>query len=274
MIAENPYMPLAARLEEVIEETPTIKTLVVRPEEPMPFRAGQFIELTVPGLGEAPFTPSSSPAQPDRLEITILKTGTVTDKLHEVQPGDTLGLRGPFGKGYPIDKLKGKDVLLVGGGVGLAPLRALMYVLFDQIQDFPRVSIKYGARAPEELLFRRSYDEWRCLDRVSFLETIDAAVPGWTGRVGVVTTLLASDEVDVDTAAANVVSCGPPIMLKFVTGRCLELGFSADRIYLSLNRKMSCGIGKCGRCNIGPYYLCKDGPDMCYAEIQEYENVF
>ena len=133
MTPDNPYMPLAVRLEEVIDETPTIKTLVLRPEKPMPFRAGQFIELTVPGVGEAPFTPSSSPAEPERLEITILKTGKVTDKLHEAKVGDTLGLRGPFGKGYPLDKLRGKEVLLVGGGVGLAPLRALMYQLFDNI---------------------------------------------------------------------------------------------------------------------------------------------
>jgi len=269
---QNPYMPLDARLEEVIEETPTIKTFVLSPAEPIEFRAGQFMQLTYPGVGEAPFTPSSNPRETNRQEITILKTGKVTDLLHEAEPGITLGLRGPFGKGYPIDKLRGKEVLLVGGGVGLAPLRALVYALLNDIDKFARVSIKYGARAPNELLFTGEYDKWRSVNRVDFAETVDVASDGWTGHVGVVTTLL--DDIDIDVSNAYVVSCGPPIMLKFVTQKCIEIGFKPAQIYLSMNRKMSCGVGMCGRCNIGPYYLCKDGPDMCYEDIMNYENVF
>lgn len=272
MIQKNPYYPMSARLEEVIDETPTIKTFVLVPDEPVPFRAGQFMQLTYPGVGEAPFTPSSSPEHPERIEITVLRTGTVTDALHDATPGMTLGLRGPYGKGYPVDKLEGKEVLLVGGGVGLAPLRALMHALFGQLDRFKRVTIKYGARAPQELLYRSSYDSWRSLPGVDFNETIDVAAPGWTGHVGLVTTLL--DHLDIDVDTAYMLSCGPGIMLRFVTLRCLDLGFDPSRIYLSMNRRMSCGTGRCGRCNIGPFYLCKDGPDMCYEKIMTYDNVF
>ena len=272
MIEENPYMPIDARLEEVIEETPTIKTFVLVPATPIEFRAGQFMQLTYPGVGEAPFTPSSNPNQPERIEISILKTGKVTDVLHEAKPGDTLGLRGPFGKGYPVDKFIGKDVLLIGGGVGMAPLRALVYALFNDIDKFASVSIKYGARSPAELLFAREYKQWGSKKRVSFAETVDVASDGWKGHVGVVTTLL--DDLDIDIKKSYAVSCGPPIMLKFVAQKCLDLGYKPSQIYLSMNRKMSCGMGVCGRCNIGPYYLCKDGPDMCYEKIMNYENVF
>lgn len=272
MIAENPYTPIAAPLCEVIEETPTIKTFVLEPEEPISFRAGQFVQITMPGLGEAPFTPSSDPRETKKLAVTVLKTGEVTDALHDVAPGEMLGVRGPFGKGYPIDELDGKQVLVVGGGVGMAPLRALLYALFAQLDRVQRVSIKYGARNPEELLFRDQYDEWAKNGKVDVDITVDAATNGWAGHVGVVTTLL--EDLDLDIADCVVFSCGPGIMLRFVTFTLLNKGFQPGQIYLSMNRRMSCGIGKCGRCNIGPYYLCKDGPDMCYEKIKDYENVF
>jgi len=268
----NVYAPAVARLEDVIAETPTIRTFVLRPSEPMPFRAGQFVQLTLPGVGEAPFTPSSAPHEPERIEVTVLRTGRVTDRLHQAEPGTDLGLRGPFGKGYPMDKLRGKEVLVVGGGVGLAPLRSLIFALIEEIDAFKRVVIKYGARSPDELLFRGSYDAWRSHDRVELDETIDVPAPGWDGHVGLVTTLLHG--LDIDIPNSYLISCGPAIMLKFVTQRALEIGYTPSQIYLSMNRRMSCGIGKCGRCNIGPYYLCKDGPDMCYEKIKDYPNVF
>ena len=269
---ENIYRPLETKLLEVIPETPTIKTYRLRPEEPIPFKAGQFVQVTVPGLGEAPFTPSSSPSVSEELEVTILRTGSVTDALHAMSPGANLGLRGPFGKGYPTDKLRGHTVLVVGGGVGLAPLRSLLYHLFEHIDEYERVAIKYGARNPEELLFRREFDSWSGRDKVSFDVTVDVPDRDWSGNVGVVTRLL--EGLDFDIGNAYVVSCGPLIMLRFVTLKCLELGFRPDQIYLSMNRKMSCGVGKCGRCNIGPYYLCKDGPDICYDKIKDYKDAF
>jgi len=269
---KNPYFPIQAELEQVIEETPTIKTFVIRPETPIRFKAGQFMQLTVPGVGEAPFTPSSSPAVTEKMEITVLRTGTVTDALHTMKAGDMLGLRGPFGKGYPMDKFENKEVLVVGGGVGLAPLRSLIFAMFEDMGKFKRLSIKYGARMPEELLYRASHDEWSKKPKTDMTVTIDVPAPGWTGKVGLVTTLL--DDVDVDRSNSFVVSCGPSIMLRFVTYKLLEVGFQPEQIYLSMNRKMSCGIGKCGRCEVGPYYLCKDGPDMNYAAVQDVPNLF
>jgi len=269
---KNPYSPIQAQIEEVIEETPTNKTFVIRPETPIRFKAGQFMQLTVPGVGEAPFTPSSSPAVAEKMEITILKTGTVTDALHTMNAGDMVGLRGPFGKGYPLDKFENKEVLLVGGGVGLAPLRSLILAMFEDMNKYKRLSIKYGAKMPEELLYSTSFDDWSKKPKTDLTVTIDVPATGWTGKVGLVTTLL--DDVDVDKSNSFVVSCGPAIMLRFVTYKLLEIGFQPEQIYLSMNRKMSCGIGKCGRCEVGPYYLCKDGPDMNYAKIKDVPNVF
>jgi len=268
----NPYLPQPAVVEAVIDETPSIKTLVLRPLKPISFRAGQFMQLTAPGLGEAPFTPSSSPRVTDRMEITILRSGRVTDALHEAKPGDSLGLRGPFGKGYPIDNLRGKDVLVVGGGVGLAPLRSLLLALFDDPASCRKIAITYGARNPAELLYRQSFEQWQALERVSMAVTVDNGDPTWRGKVGMVTSLLQDQDVSVPNSYA--ICCGPSIMLKFVTFELLKKGYQPEQIYLSMNRRMSCGTGKCGRCNVGPYYLCKDGPDMNYGLIKDCSNVF
>lgn len=272
MISENPYLPNPATLVEVVDETPTIKTLVLEPQRPTSFKAGQFVQLALPGVGEAPFTPSSSPREPERIAITILRTGIVTERLHACRPGQMLGLRGPFGKGYPIDKTAGKDVLVVGGGVGLAPLRALILALLADTGPIKRMSIKYGARCMEELLYRGQEEIWTRDPKIDFTNTIDHPQEGWRGRTGVVTTLLKDMDVDRDNCLVFV--CGPSIMLKFVTAALAGEGFAAEQIYLSMNRRMSCGMGLCGRCNIGPYYLCKDGPDIQYALIKEYPNVF
>jgi len=269
---ETIFQPLETKVLDVITETPTIKTLVLKPPEPIPFRAGQFMQLTVYGEGEAPFTPSSSPFETETMEITILKAGRLTEAVHRLKPGDMVGLRGPFGKGYPLHKFEGKELLVVGGGVGLAPLRALLNALFHDLDKFKRVSIKYGARNPDELCFRRQYQLWQQLPGVDLEVTVDNANGNWDGKVGLVTNLLDDTDIHLDNAFA--VSCGPEIMLKFVTLKFLSIGFKADQIYLSMNRKMSCGMGICGRCNIGPYYLCKDGPDMNFADIQQYPDVF
>jgi len=273
-VEANPYAPQVASLSRVVDETPTIKTFCFDLDEPMPFRAGQFVQLGVPGLGEGPFTPSSSPLAPEHLEVTVLRTGEVTERLHRMQAGDVCTLRGPYGKGYPVEKLAGKDVLVVGGGVGLAPLRALIYQLFAMSDQLGRVVIKNGARETAELLFRDAYDDWAARDGVSVEVSIDRAEPGWDGTVGVVTVLLEHLADEIDLSNCYAFTCGPEVMLKFVSMKLLEQGLSAEQIYLSMNRRMSCGVGKCGRCNIGPYYLCKDGPDICYAKIKDYPNVF
>lgn len=183
-----------------------------------------------------------------------------------------LGVRGPFGKGYPTEKMKGHNVVVVGGGVGLAPLRSLLHHVFEHLDDYKRVAVIYGSRNPSELLYRERFAEWAARDRVSFAVTVDVPDATWKGNVGVVTTLL--KDFDFDIADSFVVSCGPLVMLRFVTLTCLNVGFKPEQIYLSMNRKMSCGFGKCGRCNIGPFYLCKDGPDVCYDKIKDYKDAF
>ena len=272
MISANTYIPIPARLVEIIDETPTIKTFNVVPERPLNFKAGQFVQLTLPGVGEAPFTPSSSPLNPEQLSITIVNTGTVTQRLHECSVNQMLGLRGPFGKGYPIENTRDKDVLVVGGGCGLAPLRSLILSLLENLNAIQRLSIKYGAKCMEELLYRDEYERWSRWNKVDFDCTIDQPQEGWSGKTGVVTTLLRG--LDIDKKNCLVFVCGPSIMLKFVTLTLTEEGISPDDVYLSMNRRMSCGMGLCGRCNIGPYYLCKDGPDMNYGKIKDYPNVF
>lgn len=270
-MANNVYRPIRADLLEVKPETPTIKTFRIAPDEPIAFRAGQFVQLTVPGVGEAPFTPSSSPSVQEEMAITVLRTGTVTDVLHRMEDGAELGVRGPFGKGYPTDKMQGHNLVVVGGGVGLAPLRSLLHQVFEHPEDYGRVAICYGARNPSELLYKDSFADW-VSDQVSFDVTVDVPDETWDGKVGVVTNLL--EDFDFDIEKCYVVSCGPLIMLRFVALTCLNVGFKPEQIYLSMNRKMSCGFGKCGRCNIGPLYLCKDGPDVCYDTIKDYKDAF
>ncbi|RKY62748.1 MAG: oxidoreductase [Candidatus Latescibacterota bacterium] len=267
MQERNIYMPIRAEVEEVIEETANIKTFVIRPEEPFPFRTGQFAELTVPGVGEAPFTPSSSPEVSDRLEFTIMKVGRVTSALHEMKGGEVVGLRGPFGKGYPLEEFEGKEVLIVGGGVGLAPLRSLLYALFAHMDRYKKVLLRYGARSPKDLVYRYLYDEWQKKEKFDMVLTVDRSEDGWTGHVGVVTTIL--EDIPVDFSNSVAVVCGPPIMMKFVTFKLLEAGYAPKDIYLSMERNMSCGLGKCGHCILGPYYVCKDGPVFTYEQLKE-----
>jgi NAD(P)H-flavin reductase len=275
---DNIYYPREVTVKDIKEETPTIKTYCLKLNKKLKFRAGQFMQLTVPGVGEAPFTPSSFPGEINEMEITIMKTGRVTDVLHDqVKVGDKLGLRGPFGKGYPLDKFSGKEVLIIGGGVGLAPLRSLIYALFNRIEEIKKIHICYGAKSPLEQCFKDEYKKWEAKKKVSVNLTIDKPHHEWKGTVGLVTCLLEKDYLDkigIDIKNSYAVSCGPEVMLKFVTFKLLETGFKPEQIYLSMNRRMSCGVGKCARCNIGPYYLCKDGPDMCYANIKDYPDVF
>jgi NAD(P)H-flavin reductase len=251
---------------EVVEETPNIKTFVLVPEKSVAFRTGQFVEVTVPGVGEAPFTPSSSPSEPTRLEVTVMQAGRVTSALHTLQAGASVGVRGPFGKGYPWDSFVGQDVLILGGGVGLAPLRSLLFSLFEGRERFKRIVLCYGARTPADLLYKEHLRQWSGRGDVEVHLTVDKGNDGWRGKVGVVTTAL--DDVTVDPAAAVSVVCGPPIMMKFGTMALLKKGFLADRVYLSMERNMSCGIGKCGHCRIGPYYACRDGPVFTFAQLE------
>ncbi|MFH1640724.1 MAG: FAD/NAD(P)-binding protein [Candidatus Omnitrophota bacterium] len=268
----NIYSPKEARVEDIITESPTIKTFVLRPKEPFEFRTGQFIELTLPGIGEAPFTPSSDPNIKDKIDVTIMNVGKVTSLLHASSRDISLGIRGPYGKGYPLDKFEGKDILIVGGGVGLAPLRSLLFTLFAGIDKYNKVVLRYGARTPDDIIYKESIPHWVKKKKVDVVTTVDVGSPKWKGNVGLVTTILKDLPVDMKKAVSIV--CGPPIMMKFVTLKLLDLGFKPDDIYLSMEKNMSCGLGKCGHCRIGSYYVCKDGPVFTYEQLKETHNIW
>lgn len=272
-MSQNLYQPINSEIVDIIDESPTIKTFVVVPEEEVKFKTGQFVELTLPGEGEAPFTPSSSPADTEKMDITIMKAGQVTGLLHQCKKGQKVGIRGPYGNGYPVDDFVGKEVYIVGGGVGLAPIRSLFLTLVDRIKDFKSVVCRYGARTPDDFIYKKTlFGSWQKIDGVDMKLTVDEADGHWKDNVGVVTKILKGDDVDVANAVAVV--CGPPIMMKFTTLKLLEFGFGAKKIYLSMEKNMSCGVGKCGHCMIGKYYVCKDGPVFTYDQIKSYPNIW
>ena len=269
----NLYQPINSEIVDIIDESPTIKTFVVVPEDEFKFDTGQFVELTLPGEGEAPFTPSSSPTDTEKMDITIMKAGWVTALLHQCEKGQKVGIRGPYGNGYPLDNFVGKEVYIVGGGVGLAPIRSLFLSLIDRIKDFKSVVCRYGAKTPDDFIYKTTlFNSWQQIEGVDIKLTVDEADGQWQDNVGVVTTILSADDVDVNTAVAVV--CGPPIMMKFTTLKLLEFGFTSERIYLSMEKNMSCGVGKCGHCMIGKYYVCKDGPVFSYDQIKGYPNIW
>ena len=272
-MSQNLYQPINSEIVDIVDESPTIKTFVVVPEEKVKFRTGQFVELTLPGEGEAPFTPSSSQADTEKMDITIMKAGRVTGLLHECKKGQKVGVRGPYGNGYAIDDFVGKEVYIVGGGVGLAPIRSLFLTLVDRIKDFKSVVCRYGARTPGDFIYKKTlFGPWQKIDGVDIKLTVDEANGEWKDSVGVVTNILKGDDVDIANAVAVV--CGPPIMMKFATLKLLEFGFGAEKIYLSMEKNMSCGVGKCGHCMIGKYYVCKDGPVFTYDQIKDYPNIW
>lgn len=265
----NPYRPTKARIKNVVDETPTIKTFTAVPEERIEFKTGQFVQVTVEGIGEAPFTPSSSPYVKDEMEITIMRVGRVTEAIHSLKKGDEIGIRGPLGKGYPIEEFKGKEILILGGGVGMAPLRSLLLTLIAQKENFKRIVLLYGARTPQDIVYKGQFDGWK-KEGIEIHRSVDKADETWKETEGVVTVLL--DKVLLDKEVAVV--CGPPIMMKFGTLSLLKIGYKPENIYLSMEKNMSCGLGKCGHCALGHYFVCKDGPVFKYSQIKDIEGIW
>ncbi|MCF7885631.1 MAG: FAD/NAD(P)-binding protein [Candidatus Marinimicrobia bacterium] len=274
MNKNNPFEVVPADVTQVIQESPTIKTLRVLPQENFDFETGQFAEFSIPDVGEAPFTPSSSMYNTDYLDFTIMKTGFVTEKTHEVEKGATIGLRGPFGSSYPIHAWEGKDVLIMGGGVGMAPTRSLLLSLIDKIGKYNSVTYLAGARTPEDMIYKEEVKEWRSVSGVNVIRGVDEVPAGqeWNEEVGLITTLL--EKIDLQPDGNPVVVCGPPIMMKFSTFELLDYGYSEENIFLSMEKKMYCGHGQCRHCMIGEYYSCKDGPVFTYDKIKDEENIW
>jgi len=268
----NIYKPIKAKLTEVIEESPLIKTFVLVPEKEFSFKTGQFIELSVDSIGEAPFTPSSSPVITDKLEVTVMKTGYVTEYMHELKPGAYMGIRGPFGRGYPVEKFFGKEVLILGGGCGLAPIRSLLYALEHYKDKILKVILCYGSKTPSDCIYKPLFNRLNSIDKFEAYRTVDKADEEWNESVGVATVLLDKVKVNIENSVAVI--CGPPIMMKFGTKRILEMGYRDEQVYLSMEKNMSCGLGKCGHCMMGKYFVCKDGPVFTYNEIKDQPDIW
>ena len=269
---KNPYELIKAEIVDIKEETSNIKTFTLKPKDPISFATGQFMEVAIPGFGEAPFTPSSNPKDNKKMEFTIMKAGRVTSALHDMKTGQKLGIRGPYGLGYPLNDFKNKELLIVGGGVGLAPLRSLLYALFNEIDNYKKVDLRYGAKTPEDIVYKNEIGNWGKDGKSSVIMTVDVGSKSWKGNVGLVTTILEDIKIDLNNAAAVV--CGPPVMMKFATFRLLEKGFKPDNLFLSMEKNMSCGVGKCGHCRLGEYYACKEGPVFRYDKINNIPNIW
>jgi sulfhydrogenase subunit gamma (sulfur reductase) len=273
--APNPYLPRLVRIERVRVETDdsmlkTFEVAFMRDEDASSFHfvPGQFCELSVFGKGEAPFGIASSPTEPGPLKFTVNKAGVVTTALHNMEEGKILGLRGPLGNGFPLDTFEGQNVVIIGGGFAFTTLRSLtVYMLDRQNRDrFKDITIIYGARQPGLLLYKEDLAAWEKRKDISVHLTIDREAPGWTKHVGFVPDVV--ERVAPSSKGTYAVICGPPIMIRFTMPKLTALGFPPERIYSSLERRMKCGIGKCGRCNIGPYYVCKDGPVFSYGHLE------
>ena len=265
-------LPSVATILDQRDETPDTRTLRLRfrdheRQDRFAFRPGQFLELSVFGLGEAPFCLASSPTRPEALEVTVRRTGRVTDGLHALGPGDEVGLRGPCGNGFDLDAAAGRDLLFVAGGIGLPPLRGLIWNVLDERDRFGRVTILYGARTPTDLVYKDELQAWAARDDVDVRVTVDWGEPGWTGTVGMVPVLF--ETVELQPARALAYVCGPPIMIKFVIQDLLARGFTEDRVISTLERTMQCGVGKCNHCCIGHLFVCRDGPVFTYRQIRE-----
>lgn len=267
---DNPYQTQKATIEKIIQETDGIKTFQIKPRNPFPFKCGQFAEIMVPNVGEGPFAPSSPYYEPELLDFTIQNVGYMTARLHEMKPGDILRIRGPYGNGFPIEKFESKHVLLVIGGVGFPPARALLYSLLEHPDKYKKITMCYGARTPEDIVYKYQLDEFR--KNINLRMTVDQANGSWKHSVGVVTVLLDKLQLNLENCVAVVI--GPPVMMKFSTFKLLELGLQPEQIYLSMERKMYCGIGQCRHCMIDHLFICKDGPVFSYDQIKNYPDIW
>ncbi len=268
-LVDSPYLVKEAKVCEVRQMTEHEKyfKLMLRDEPDLDHEPGQFVMVSIFGVGEVPISICSSPTKKGYFELVVRRVGKVTSAIHRLEVGDTVGIRGPFGRGFPVRILEGNDLLFVAGGLGLVPLRSLVDFVIDNRRDFGRVHILLGCRSPKDILFREEVESWARRIDVDFSCTVDRADPDWKGNVGLITSLIPG--VDLDPTRTFAVVVGPPIMYRFVIKELLKKGIPEKQIIVSLERHMKCGIGKCGHCQIGNYYCCQDGPVFSYDEIKD-----
>jgi sulfhydrogenase subunit gamma (sulfur reductase) len=268
---KNPYLPDLATVIGITEETPNIKSfrVVLDDEEKMKrfsFEPGQVGQLSVFGVGESTFVINSPPTRMEYLQFSVMKAGEATAALHELSVGDQIGVRAPLGNWFPYREMKGRNILFVGGGIGLAPLRTLILFMLDTRNDYKEITIIYGARSHADLCYKEDIELWGKRTDIELILTVDANSPGPPIREGFVPTVLNEVAPKPDNKVA--ITCGPPIMIKYVLQNLAKLGFKDEDVITTLEARMKCGIGLCGRCNIGSKFICKDGPVFSLAELK------
>jgi sulfhydrogenase subunit gamma (sulfur reductase) len=276
-VSLNPYLPSLATIVETFDETPDVKTfrVVLKDEAAMhafTFQPGQVAQLSVFGTGESTFVICSPPTRMDYLQFSVMRVGELTHRLHTLREGDPIGLRGPLGNHFDYESMKGKDIVFIGGGLGLAPLRTLLLFMLDNRADYGNITLIYGGRTPEHLCFKGELAEWAARGDMRVELTVDNPDKNWTHRVGVVPAVLTDLAVSPENAVA--VTCGPPIMIRFTIQALEKLGFKDEQIVTTLERRMKCGVGLCGRCNIGGKFVCVDGPVFTQAQLKELPQEF
>jgi sulfite reductase subunit B len=262
------YIPQQAALREIatLGEREKLFRFDLRDEAALGHQPGQFVMISVPGIGEAPISVSSSPSREGPFELAIRDVGNVTHALHGLEAGATVGVRGPFGNGFPVESLEWKDLVLVAGGIGLFPLRSLVQYVLDHRERYGEIFVLYGARSPEERMFSEELASWSARDDLRLVETVDQGADGWQGNVGLITTLI--PPIAIDPARTVAVVVGPPVMYRFAVAELKKKGLTDSHIILSLERHMKCGTGKCGHCQINELYVCQDGPVFSLEQLR------
>ena len=273
----NPMKPNLATITGIRNLATGIKLLQVKLDDPQvsrdfDYQPGQFAELSAFGVGESPFGITSTRGHGEEIELAINRVGTVTEAVHRLDVGDKVGVRGPLGNGFPMDQFKGKNVVVLGGGIGGAPLRPVIQTILDNRADFGKLSIFWAARSPDLLVFTEEYDYWRAQPNTELYLTVDVRTPDWPHKEGLITTLI--EGVNPSPENAITITCGPPIMIKFAMLSLKKLGFKPDQNWVTLEAKMKCGIGKCGRCNLGPVFVCTDGPVFRFDRVEGFMESF
>ena len=267
------FLPEMARITraETLTSTDRLFEIELPAKRDLGHKPGQFVQVSLFGFGEAPISVTSSPARKGCFELCVRRMGGLTSKLHTMGAGDELGIRGPLGNGFPMEKFEGADCLIVAGGIGMAPLRSVVDWIISNRNRFGRMMLLYGNRTPDDILFAGELAKWAADERNQVLVTIDRPAEGWTGRVGVVTTLF--EQIKLDTSRRTVAAVvGPPVMYRFVYAELAALHIPDDHIYFSLERRMKCGVGKCGNCQVNGKYVCMDGPVFTGDEVRQFQE--
>lgn len=268
---DNIYLPYPARVVRVVEENNQIKTFGLTfsddtRHESFAYSPGQFMMVSIANFGEAPISISSTPSRPGPLELSVRKAGALTTAMHDLREGDVLGLRGPYGKPFPMESFKGRDLVFVAGGIGLAPLRSVINFCLDKKEEFGSITLLYGSRSPQDVAFQSDISSWQDEESMECLLTVDTTGPGWLGNIGVVTTLLG--RINPDFSRTSAIVCGPSLMIRFVLAELSRMGFKDEDVITTLERHMKCGVGVCRHCHMDKTLVCVDGPVFSLAQLR------